>query len=84
MLIETANKSSVECDIIAKWKDKNENYIAYTNGTLTENGKLELFVSKFTIIDGEYKLTEISEGKEWENAINYLNENYFNEEGFDE
>ena len=38
-----------ECEIVHVFTNNNNNYIIYTDGTMTDNNKLELFANKFEI-----------------------------------
>ena len=65
-----SNNNEIECSIIASWQYKENNYIAYTDGTKTED-KLDLYVSKYTKKDNNIKLIALTDD-EWNYANKYL------------
>ena len=77
-IIDSDNKE-VECNIIASWHKDNNNYLAYTDGTKT-NDKLDLYVSKYIKEDDNIKLIAITDEEEWQYVNKYIEENVFGNE----
>ncbi len=66
--VKDANGNEKEYDVIFTF-DNEENgmrYIAYTDNTKDENGKIEVYASKYNPKDEKMKLEEIKTEKEWQ------------------
>ena len=79
MTLQKANGEEVECDIVARWEQDSKNYIAYTDGTMTDN-ELDLFVSRYATNGEEVKLEAIVDENEWQKVNEFL-DTYFYEDG---
>ena len=73
MTLEIDGKEKI-VDVVKMWTMNNVNYIAYTDGSETD-GVLDLFVSKYTLIEGGFKLEPIENNEEWELVDRYLDNN---------
>lgn len=62
------NGQIVECEMLYTFKDPNSNidYILYTDGTKDEYDSLEVYASRYEIMNGEYVLTAIENDSEWD------------------
>lgn len=56
----------VNCNIVMTFKENEINYIVYTDGTKDNNGNLELYASRYIILNNEYRLTPILSDREWD------------------
>ena len=50
-------------EILKTFNIDNDNYIVYTDNTLTDQGNLDVIINKYEINDGNIVLLEISEDK---------------------
>lgn len=50
-------------EILKTFNIDNDNYIVYTNNTLTDQGNLDVIINKYEINDGNIVLLEIPEDK---------------------
>ena len=50
-------------EILKTFNIDNDNYIVYTDNTLTEQGNLDVIINKYEINDGNIVLLEIPEDK---------------------
>ena len=75
--IVDANGKEIKCKIAALWKNNDNSYIAYTNGTFVD-GKKPLFVSKIIAEGDKMKLFDIDDDSEWEYVNEYLNKHFYN------
>lgn len=50
-------------EILKKFNIDNDNYIVYTDNTLTDQGNLDVIINKYEINDGNIVLLEIPEDK---------------------
>lgn len=50
-------------EILKTFNIDNENYIVYTDNTLTDQGNLDVIINKYEINDGNIVLLEIPEDK---------------------
>ena len=83
MTLIDASGKKIECVVVAIFRDGEKNYIAYTDGSMT-NGEKDLMVSKF-ILDGDtVRLCEITLESEWDYVQNYLDSVVFDEDDEDE
>ena len=83
MVVKDQDNKEVECNIVARWKDGDNDFIAYTDGT-KENDKLALFISKIENVNGIIKLFDIENDEEWKRATAFLDKNLFIDGDFDE
>ncbi len=67
------------CDVVAMFKNENANYVAYTDNAKTDNGKLDLLVSKYVEVEGKLQLISITDEKEYQFAEEYLERELFEE-----
>lgn len=58
----------VICYIISLFENKEtgKKYVIYTDGTIDEDGNPEVLASTYEVIDGDVKLGEITEDREWD------------------
>ena len=78
MIIQDDTLKTLECEIIAKWKHDNTDYIAYTDGTM-DKGKEEVYVAKIIKRNGKIELSLLDE-EELKYAEGYLEKELFEEE----
>lgn len=66
------------CDIVLTFRDENNNinYIVYTDGTKDENGELEIYASRYKLVDDSYVLEGIKNDYEWDLIDNMLEAKY--------
>lgn len=64
----------IECNIIKMFRDgsNNINYVIYTDGTKDENGKLEIYSSRYDIEGNDFVLKPIENDYEWNLIDNML------------
>lgn len=64
----------IECELIYTFKDKNNdiNYIIYTDGKTNNDGKKEVYASRYELKDGNYILKAIENDNEWDLIDNIL------------
>ncbi len=74
MTLKTLDNEEIECDIVARWKSEEQNYVAYTTGSKSDGIKEDLFVSKYIQENGEFKLIDILSDEEWNKVNEYLDE----------
>lgn len=79
MILVGPDQKEVKCTVVATFDINDKKYIAYTDGTVTDDGE-ELFVSRYEIVDGEFKLQEITDEYEWKKVDDYLDEYLYDEE----
>lgn len=79
MTLQKENGQEVECDIVARWNQDNFSYIAYTDGSKTDD-ELDLFVSRYITNGENIKLEEITDENEWLKVNQFLDK-YFYEDG---
>jgi len=77
MIVETQDGKIVNLNVIAKWSNSNNNYVAYSDST-TSDGKYNIFVSKYIIEDNKYVLYSIDDKEELKKAQDFLNKYFFN------
>lgn len=77
MIIEDEHNNKVKCSIVAKWKNLNNTYIAYTDDSI-KNGKKELFVGKIVNDNDKARLYDIIDDNEWAYVNSYLNNHFYN------
>ena len=61
VIIEKNEKETYE--ILKTFNIDNDNYIVYTDNTLTDQGNLDVIINKYEINDGNIVLLEIPEEK---------------------
>ncbi len=68
------NGQKVDCEVVDLFKDEsnNINYIIYTDGTKSENDKLEVYASRYVLENGKYFLKDIENDYEWDLIDNFL------------
>lgn len=76
MIVLDEEGNDIECNIVAKWKTNETDYIAYTDGT-RKDGKKELFISKIEQQGKIFKLRKILDDAEWNAANEFLKVNFF-------
>lgn len=61
------NGKEIVCDIVMTFRDEgnNINYIVYTDGTKDSFGDLEIYASRYEIINERYILNPIEKESEW-------------------
>ena len=64
----------INCNIVMTFKEKEINYIVYTDGTKDENGELELYASRYAVFNNEYRLEPILSDMEWDMVDNKIKE----------
>ncbi len=57
------NNEKQTYEILKTFNIDNDNYIVYTDNTLTDQGNLDVIINKYEINDGNIVLLEISEDK---------------------
>ena len=64
----------IRCNIIKTFRDENNkhSYIIYTDGTKDKDGELEIYASRYTLLNDEYILEEIESDYEWNLIDNML------------
>lgn len=82
MIFTGDDGKDIKCTVIGIFSINDINYIAYTDGTKAEDGKDELYVSKYQLVDGNIKLSEITSDYEWKQIDKYLDENLFDGDDF--
>lgn len=72
------NGKEIVCEIVLTFRDDNNNinYIVYTDGTKDEEGKLEIYASRYILEDNNYVLKEIENEYEWDLIDNMLESKY--------
>lgn len=72
------NDKEIICDIVLTFRDDNNdrNYIVYTDGTKDENRELEIYASRYKLVDNNYLLKEIESDYEWDLIDNMLEAKY--------
>lgn len=68
----------IVCDIVLTFRDDNNdiNYIIYTDGTKDEYGELEIYASRYKMVEGSFILEEIVNDYEWDLIDNMLESKY--------
>ena len=61
--IVNENNEKITYEILKTFNIDNENYIVYTDNTLTGQGNLDIIINKYEINDGNIVLLEIPENK---------------------
>lgn len=70
------NGNSVECELLYTFKDPKSgiNYILYTDGTKNENDELEVYASRYELVNDNYVLKSIESDSEWDMVDEVLGE----------
>lgn len=68
----------IVCNIVLTFRDENNdiNYIVYTDGTKDENDELEIYASRYNLVENSYILEEIENDYEWDLIDNMLESKY--------
>jgi len=68
------NNKEIICNIIKIFRDDSNdiNYIIYTDGTVDEDGELEIYASRYVIENNNYILADIENDYEWNLIDNIL------------
>jgi len=61
--IVNENNKKITYEILKTFNIDKENYIAYTDNTLTNEGNLDVIINKYEINDGNITLLDIPEDK---------------------
>ncbi len=61
--IVNENNKKITYEILKTFNIDNENYIVYTDNTLTNEGNLDVIINKYEINDGNITLLDIPEDK---------------------
>lgn len=61
--IVNENNEKITYEILKTFNIDNENYIVYTDNTLTSEGNLDVIINKYEINDGNITLLDIPENK---------------------
>lgn len=61
--IVNENNKKITYEILKTFNIDNENYIVYTDNTLTSEGNLDVIINKYEINDGNIVLLDIPEDK---------------------
>lgn len=61
--IVNENNEKITYEILKTFNIDNENYIVYTDNTLTNEGNLDVIINKYEINDGNITLLDIPEDK---------------------
>ena len=61
--IVNENNEKITYEILKTFNIDNDNYIVYTDNTLTDQGNLDVIINKYEINDGNIVLLEIPEDK---------------------
>lgn len=61
--IVNENNKKITYEILKTFNIDNENYIVYTDNTLTSEGNLDIIINKYEINDGNITLLDIPEDK---------------------
>lgn len=61
--IVNENNEKITYEILKTFNIDNENYIVYTDNTLTSEGNLDVIINKYEINDGNITLLDIPEDK---------------------
>ena len=61
--IVNENNEKITYEILKTFNIDNENYIVYTDNTLTDQGNLDVIINKYEINDGNIVLLEIPENR---------------------
>lgn len=61
--IVNENNEKITYEILKTFNIDNENYIVYTDNTLTSKGNLDVIINKYEINDGNITLLDIPEDK---------------------
>ncbi len=59
------NNKEIECHLLHKFSNNNNNYIIYTDHTYNENGELNIMAFKYKIESETIIPIEITEENEW-------------------
>ena len=72
------NEKEINCEVILTFRDDNNdiNYIVYTDGTKDVNGDLEIYASRYKLINNNYILSDIENDYEWNMIDNMLESRY--------
>ena len=71
------NGKEIECNIVLTFRDDNNiNYIVYTDGTKDEDGELEIYASRYKMVDNSFLLEEIVNDYEWDLIYNITQAKY--------
>lgn len=62
-VIINENNEKQTYEILKTFNIDNDNYIVYTDNTLTDQGNLDIIINKYEINDGNIVLLEIPEDK---------------------
>ena len=70
------NGKTVNCELLYTFKDSksNINYMLYTDGTLDDNNNLEVYASRYELIDDNYVIKPIENDSEWDLVDEVLEE----------
>ena len=62
------NGKIIDCEILYTFKnpDSNIDYVLYTDGTMGEDGKLDVYASRYDFVDNSYVLKAIEDDSEWD------------------
>lgn len=62
------NGKVVECEMLYTFTDSNSNinYILYTDNTMDDDGKLEVYASRYELVGDSYVLKAIENDQEWD------------------
>lgn len=69
-----SNNTEIICNIIKVFRDDANgiNYIIYTDGTIDNEGELEIYASRYILENNNYILSEIEKEYEWNMIDNIL------------
>lgn len=81
MIIVGDDGKELECNVVAIWTNDSAKYVAYTDGTKTDD-KLDLLVSKYEEHGGNIKLVPIEDDKEWKYVSKFLEDNLYEDGDF--
>ena len=80
MILLDESGNEIKCNIVASFKNDDNEYIAYTDGNFV-NGKKELYVSKLVSQGDKMRIYDITDESEWNYVNDYLNKHFYNEGG---
>lgn len=68
------NGKDVLCDILFTFdcEDTMKSYIGYTDNEIASNGRKNIYISSYSPLNGDYKLNDITDQKEFDMILEVL------------
>ena len=74
-MIETVTINNKKYSVLFTYEEENENkYIYYTDNSFDDNGKLNVIVGLYEIVNNEYKVSDIEDDLTMKKAVKILGE----------